>query len=171
MGIMLGEKKIKMWKTGKTIAIVIVVSLLGGVLVLGIFRLSSRRPDNLGAQGGKLAPCPSTPNCVCSQASDEEHHIEPIAYTGSAEEAWKRLQTMLHNRPRTRVVTVNDHYLHAECWTPVFRFVDDVEFVLDPEGSVIHVRSASRVGRSDLGVNRRRVEGMRQKFAETQPEK
>jgi uncharacterized protein (DUF1499 family) len=139
--------------------------VLGWVAVLALLSALARRPANLGATGGRLGPCPNTPNCVCTHASDEAHRIEPLRFEGSAEAAMKRLRGVLAAWPRTRVVTAADGYLHAECRSRLFRFVDDVEFLLDPVAHVIHFRSASRAGRSDLGVNRRRMEGLRRAFA------
>jgi uncharacterized protein (DUF1499 family) len=138
---------------------------VGWVAVLALLSALARRPAHLGAESGRLAPCPHRPNCVCSQADDAAHRIEPLRFEGSANEAMKSLRVVLAAWPRTRVVTAADGYLHAECRSRLFRFVDDVEFLVDSEARVIHFRSASRVGRSDLGVNRRRMEGLRRAFA------
>jgi uncharacterized protein (DUF1499 family) len=107
-----------------------------------------------------LAPCPSTPNCVSSDAEDD-HRIEPLELAVSPEDAWQALRDAVEGMPRTKIVNVTDEYLHAEIRTAVFRFVDDLELQLRPGSGTIAVRSASRVGRSDLGVNRRRVERLR----------
>jgi uncharacterized protein (DUF1499 family) len=139
--------------------------LAGGVLSLAALRAFSRRPDNLGVRDGRLAPCPPKPNCVCSQApAGSSHHVEPLHVTATASEAVHRLQRVLSDWPRTRIVTASEEYIHAECRTLLFRFVDDVEFFLDRGAGVIHCRSASRAGHSDLGVNRRRIEAMREAF-------
>ena len=111
-----------------------------------------------------LPPCPDTPNCVSSQAGDAKHAIEPIAFTGPAPEAMQRLVAVLDELPRSKAITRSDSYLHYEFRSLVFRFVDDVECLLDADNGVIHIRSASRVGRSDLGVNRKRVERIRAGF-------
>jgi uncharacterized protein (DUF1499 family) len=87
-----------------------------------------------------------------------------LRFSGGAEEAWGRLGALLTAWPRTRVVTATGSYVHAECHSRIFRFVDDVEFLLDRAAGVIHVRSASRAGHSDLGVNRARVEALRRAF-------
>src|SRR4051794_12816252 len=97
----------------------------------------ARRPDDLGVKEGRLAACPSSPNCVCSQDEDAGHAVEPIAFTADADEAWARLKRLLAARPRTRVVSESENYLHAECTSLVFRFVDDLEFRLDREGKRI----------------------------------
>jgi uncharacterized protein (DUF1499 family) len=134
-------------------------------LTLALFSLFARRPPDLGVRDGRLAPCPEKPNCVCTQAADAAHHIEPLTYDGAPEQAMAHLKAALATLPRTRIVTETPDYLHAECTSLVFRFVDDMEFLIDRERKVIHFRSASRVGHSDLGVNRRRMERLRQGFA------
>lgn len=116
---------------------------------------SWKRPDNLGVREGRLAPCKRSPNCVSSQAnpSDTEHYIAPIHGTiRDAREAVKAL-------PGTAIVEERSDYLYAEFRTRLLRYVDDVEFFFD--GTVLHVRSCSRLGRRDFGVNRRRVEALR----------
>ncbi len=114
----------------------------------------------------RFAPCPPSPNCVSSYAGDEEHHVDPLPLPADRPEATdadilEALRRVLSALPRTRIVNVEGDYLHATCTSLVFRFVDDVEFRLDREAGVMHVRSASRVGYGDLGVNRRRVEKIR----------
>lgn len=117
--------------------------------------LSWKRPDNLGVRDGMLAPCKRSPNCVSSQANpaDLEHYIAPLHGTMDAVRA--AVQAM----PRTRIISDKDNYLYAEFRTRLLRYVDDVEFFFD--GRVIQVRSCSRLGRRDFGVNRRRVEELR----------
>jgi uncharacterized protein (DUF1499 family) len=138
---------------------------LGYVALLVLIRLASPAPP-LGVQeGGKLLPCPDKPNCVCSQAADDAHHVEPITFTGPPEQAWQRLRTALERQPRVQIVEATDTYLRAEATTLFCRFIDDVEFVLDAAAQVIHCRSASRLGHSDLGVNRERIEAVRAAFA------
>jgi uncharacterized protein (DUF1499 family) len=140
--------------------------LLLAVLLSGC---SGTRPAGLGAQDGKLLPCPSTPNCVSSQATDEAHRIAPLACSGAAADAMARLRAVVKAMPRTAVVTDTGTYLHVEYTSLIFRFVDDVEFLADAAAGVIHVRSASRLGTSDLGVNRKRVEAIRARWAEAMP--
>jgi len=147
----------------KTILLVFLVSVASWALIMALFSLLARRAVGLGVRDGRLAPCPGTPNCVCSQDEDR-HAVEPLHFDGPPEEAWGRLKEVLASLPRTRVVSSADGYLHAECTSRLFRFVDDLECLLDPEAKVIHVRSASRAGRSDFGVNRRRVEAIRKAF-------
>lgn len=119
----------------------------------------------VSVHAGRLAACPSSPNCVCSQGADAAHAIVPLAFRGTAAEAMRALKQVLAGQPRVRVITETPEYLHAEFRTPFFRFVDDVEFLVAEKEHAIHVRSASRVGYSDLGTNRRRVEALRRDFA------
>lgn len=111
-----------------------------------------------------LAPCPSKPNCVSSYATSPRQRVEPLTYAGSHIPAMSRLESLLRSLPRVKIITSDGVYLHAEFRSALLGFVDDVEFLADTGANVIHVRSASRVGYSDFGVNRRRVEGIRSKF-------
>ncbi len=120
------------------------------------------------AQPG-LAPCPDKPNCVSSLATDTRHFIEPLQFSGEPADAWARLKAVLQGQPRTRIVAEQDGYLHAEFRSAVLRFVDDVEFVMQEGQMAIHVRSASRRGYSDFGVNRRRIERLRERFTALEP--
>jgi uncharacterized protein (DUF1499 family) len=131
------------------------------VLMIGC---AGNRPSRTGAAGGSLAPCPDTPNCVSSQSTDERHAVAPLRYAGAAEAALQRLTEVIRGMKRARITTIQERYLHAEFTSLVFRFVDDAEFLLDESTQTIHVRSASRVGTSDFGVNRRRVEEIRTRF-------
>lgn len=136
--------------------------LLGGILLATVL-LSRRRPE-LGPVEGALRPCPGSPNCVNSQAHDAEHAIAPFSFDGDPDEAFASLVRLIESQPGARVLTAEDGYARAELATPVLRFVDDLELLLDPAAGVIHVRSASRVGHSDFGTNRRRVEELRAKW-------
>ena len=115
-----------------------------------------------------FAPCPASPNCVSTQAaaSDSEHYIAPIPFTGTAEEAKARLLALLQQMPRTKLLTDESNYIHVETRTAVMRFVDDVEFYIDNASQTIQFRSASRIGYSDMGTNRKRMEEIRARFAE-----
>jgi uncharacterized protein (DUF1499 family) len=110
-----------------------------------------------------LAPCSSSPNCVSSLAVDAAHHVDPLQVTGDPAHAMDDLRRIIESMPRTRIVAASNTALHAEFRSRVFRFVDDVDLQLD--GRVVQIRSASRTGYSDWGVNRRRVEDIRQAFA------
>jgi len=118
-------------------------------------------PTEPGSSRPALAPCPARPNCVCSDAADEPHRVHPYTLKAKPAAAWQALKNALLELPRTRVVLDTGDYLHAECKSAIFRFIDDLEFQLRPGQGVIAVRSASRLGYSDLGVNRRRIEKLR----------
>ena len=109
----------------------------------------------------QLAPCPSSPNCVSTQTQDEQHAIAPLRYQRSKVEAKETLKTIVLSLPRTKLVEEDETYLHYEFTSLLLRFVDDVEFLFDEETKTIHFRSASRIGHSDFGVNRRRMEEIR----------
>ncbi|MDE3156490.1 MAG: DUF1499 domain-containing protein [Acidobacteriota bacterium] len=108
-----------------------------------------------------LPPCPATPNCVSSDATDAPHAIDPFRLTVPPDEAWRVIRTVVAALPRTRIVEHTESRLHAECRSAVFRFVDDLELQVRPADGLVAVRSAARLGRWDLGVNRRRVEALR----------
>ena len=134
---------------------------------MGLF--SGTRPDNLGVHDGRLAPPKRTPNNVSSQAdrnADAEHCIEPLRYQGDARKAWESLLRIVNGMPRVRLVQSEPNYLYAEFTTKLMGFVDDAEFYLDDKAGVIHVRSASRLGHGDHGVNRGRIEYIRAKLAQ-----
>ena len=129
-----------------------------GILVAGC---TGSRPMNLGVHDGKLAPCPASLNCVSSQSADKDHAVAPFPFSGTPAEAMAKLKVVLSTMPRARLVTATETYVHAEFTSALFRFVDDAEFWFDERTRTIHLRSASRVGSSDLGVNRKRVEHLR----------
>jgi uncharacterized protein (DUF1499 family) len=132
-----------------------------------LFSFSGNRPSNLGLKDGKLASCPNSPNCVSSQtaSSDREHHIEAIAFRSAPETAIAHLKSIVRDTERTEIINETGDYIYAEFTSALMGYVDDVEFYLDRSAGVIQVRSASRLGKSDLGVNRKRVEEIRSKFA------
>ncbi len=158
--------------------ILLIGAFLAGLLLLagqwGL--LSGKTPTNLGITDGKLkAPSP-TENSVSSQASLYPNHpmrayaeIAPITYTGEPAAAWAKLERAVGALPRTSIIAnkkldSGQRYLYAQCTTLLLRFTDDVEFVMDESNHVIHVRSASRLGRKDFGTNRSRVEIVRAAF-------
>lgn len=120
---------------------------------------SGTRPDNLGVKDGRLAPCKPTPNCVSSQAdpADQEHYIAPIVYSGTMQELRRAVESMT----RATVIREEGNYLYAEYKSALLGYVDDVELWLDDKARLVHVRSASRLGRRDFGVNRKRIEELR----------
>ncbi len=116
---------------------------------------------NLGVESGHLSPCPSSPNCVVSQNGDTRHAIAPITYHVERDKAKEIVLKVLTVVPRTEVIEQTDNYIHAISKSRIFKFVDDVEFYFPKNESVIHIRSSSRVGDLDLGVNRTRLEQIR----------
>jgi uncharacterized protein (DUF1499 family) len=111
--------------------------------------------QNIGVQHGKLTSCPESPNCVSSNASDDTHRIEPIAAD------LDQIKRVLLGLNEANIVSADSNYLHAEFTSRIMRYVDDVEFLYDRPAGVTHVRSASRLGYSDLGANRKRIESLR----------
>ncbi len=130
-------------------------------LSLCLFSCAGNQPDNLGVTADKLAPCPASPNCVCSDCDSAKHQIPPLLLAVPALQAWQAVHEQITALPRTRIVSVSDNYLHAECRSAVFGFVDDLELQLRPEEGIIAVRSAARLGYYDFGVNRKRIETLR----------
>ena len=131
--------------------------------------LAGDAPANLGVRNGQLAPCPDKPNCVNSRATDDEHRVAPLAFTGPAPEALARLARVVRAHSGASVVTQRADYLYATFATPLLGFVDDVEFIVNPSAKIIDARSASRLGSSDFGVNRKRIETLRAAFAVATP--
>lgn len=121
---------------------------------------AGKRPNNLGVKEGKLAPCPGTPNCVNSQSSETQSKIDPLPAVSMTQ-----LRAVIEGMERTKIIEQNDNYLYAEFTSKLMGYVDDVEFFLDSNENVVHVRSASRLGQSDLGVNRKRVEEIRSRLS------
>ena len=125
---------------------------------------SGKQPDTMGVGPSGLKGCPKSPNCVSSDAKDKKHAIEPLRLKGAHDASWSRIRDEVAAVPRWAVVTATDTYIHAECKSRIFGFVDDLELYLDSSSGIISIRSASRIGYSDLGANRRRVEFLRREL-------
>ncbi len=155
-------------RTARTMKRRMVISLafllITPVAVLAIISGIGRRPDNLGVHDSQLAACPDTPNCVSTRARTPQHAIEPIPFTGSVEQVMQQLRSVVESQPGATIVTAGGSYLYAEFKSRILRFVDDVEFFVDEGEQAIHFRSSSRVGYSDLGADRRRMETLRTLF-------
>jgi uncharacterized protein (DUF1499 family) len=132
---------------------------------------SWKRPDDLGVTNGRLAPCKRTPNCVSSQAdpADAEHYIAPIPFKGTAAQAMAAARRAIESMERTTVVHEEPGYTYAEFRSKLLGYVDDVELLYDEKAGVFHVRSASRLGRRDFGVNRKRIEELRRLITPARP--
>lgn len=126
-------------------------------LLAAVAAACAGRPRALAEPGQPLRPCPGTPNCVSTEATTRTHRIAPVPFADSPESAQSRARAALLAEPRTRITLDAPGYLRAECTSRLFRFVDDVELVVDSTARVFRMRSASRLGRGDLGVNRKRA--------------
>ena len=124
---------------------------------------AGKRPNDLGLTNGKFKPCSSKPNCVSSQEKSSKHGIEPILYGTDTKEAYDKLKKVIVALERTTIIQEKPDYMHVEFKSKLMGFVDDVEFYFPGNGK-IEVRSASRLGYSDLGVNRKRIENIRALF-------
>ena len=139
--------------------------LMGAIIMLcGINGCSGSRPENLGLKNNLLAACPESPNCVLSQNSDPKHQIQPIRYAGSLEDTKDMLNHVIRSMDDTRIITQNAVYWHIEFTTRWRRFIDEVEFYFVESEALIHLRSASRRGYWDFGVNRKRTKAILSKF-------
>ncbi|MFT2091549.1 DUF1499 domain-containing protein [Paraglaciecola sp. 2405UD69-4] len=138
--------------------------ILASVSSVWLLTGCSSTPPVLGVINGQLTPCPEKPNCVSSFAKDKAHYIAPIQHTGTALDIKNDIFNVLKNMPNSMATQTQDNYVRAEFTSKVFRFVDDVEFYFpdtETNNTTIHIRSASRVGHSDFGVNQERVEQIR----------
>jgi uncharacterized protein (DUF1499 family) len=146
-----------MWSV---LMIVIAVMLVSAV----VLSLYSRKKAPYGLVTGMLGPCPDMPNCICSEYPDQTGFVAPLAYDGEAEVAWALVKSAVRDSGG-RIVHEEAFYLSATYTSLVFRFVDDLELRLDEAAKRIHIRSASRVGYSDLGANRKRVANIRTRYS------
>ena len=141
-------------------------------LIMTFLQFKGNRPQVLGVKDGKfLAPVNANPNNVSSQAdpSDKKHYIAPLVYTGSSKDAIQEMKGIIKDLMSTEVIECTDSYLYAEFTSRIFGFCDDVEFYAGQNG-ILDVRSASRLGKSDLGANRNRIESIRQMWKQGQAE-
>lgn len=136
------------------------------IIHMALFNFAGNRPDFLGVKDGILAPCPNSPNCVSTQSIDPEHSIPPITYTSSPEQAIANLKQVIQTQERAKIITEREDYLYVEFSSKLMGFVDDVEFYLNKDKGTIEMRSASRLGESDLGVNRQRLQSIVAKLQE-----
>jgi uncharacterized protein (DUF1499 family) len=151
----------------------LIAGLLVAVLAAGqLGFLKGRAPGDLGLKNGQLKPPAMNPNSVSSQARQHPDHpfkayadIAPLAYTGDGAAAFAKAVAIVKATPGVMIIDQKPGYLYAQCETRVLKFTDDLELALDESARVIHVRSASRLGRSDMGVNRARIESIRAAMA------
>lgn len=128
--------------------------------LVALIDCTGTRPNNLGIRSGRLVDCPSTPNCISSfsDVSDKEHFRQAEPYKKPTPEAMAVLKQRIAEYPRTKIIKEENNYLYVEFTTLIMRYVDDVEFYFDEKTKLLHFRSASRLGKSDLGLNRKRIE-------------
>lgn len=131
-----------------------------------IFHFEGSVPTDLGVTDGKLKQCPPSPNCVVSQTEDETHYIKPLKYNSDRTSAYNNFLKILSVVPDTVIVEKTDDYIRTESRSKIMGFVDDAEFYFPEDEKVVQWRSASRLGESDLGVNRRRLEQIRLGFSD-----
>jgi uncharacterized protein (DUF1499 family) len=153
--------RIALIKTNRPTIRVLYIGLAISLAALCLTACTGNSPVNLGASDSGMAPCPSSPNCVSSDAQDNDHHVAPLQLAVPAAEAWQAARDQVAEFPRTRIVSEAPGYLHAECRSALLGFIDDLELNLRPSEGLIAVRSAARLGYSDFGVNRKRVEALR----------
>ena len=136
------------------------------ILCIPLVSCAGKQPMSLEIPDSVMTPCPASPNCVSSDASDEDHKVAPYQLIMPADKAWAITRELVLELPRARIVKETANRLHVECRSAIFGFVDDLELHLRPADGIISVRSASRTGYSDFGVNRRRVEALRASLVE-----
>jgi uncharacterized protein (DUF1499 family) len=160
--------KLNFRKSAMTFLVIVILLPLLALLAAQFGAFKGTAPANLGIRDGRLKPPAKTPNSVTSQAGLYPDHpqaqraaIAPLKYTGDGKAAMLKIARILRGMERTEIITEQPGYLYAQCTTRLMRFTDDVEFMLDEPAGVIQVRSASRIGHGDRGVNRARVEAIR----------
>lgn len=121
---------------------------------------------SLGLIQGQLTECSESPNCVSSQTTQRSKHIAPINASDTPELTWLILRDLVDKMPQALLITENENYRHYQFTTPLMGFIDDVELLFNPTGKLIQVKSASRIGQSDMGANRNRVELLRENLDE-----
>jgi uncharacterized protein (DUF1499 family) len=134
------------------------------MLVTILWGCSGNPTERHNSESSGFLDCPDTPNCLSSLAKNPKHRIEPFKLKKDPETSWEIVQKTVGSLPRTKIVSADNSDIHAECRSMIFRFIDDLTLHLTPSTGIIHIRSASRIGYSDFGVNRRRVENLRKKL-------
>jgi uncharacterized protein (DUF1499 family) len=155
----------------KWFLIIIILIVIATVLAGQLGMLKGTTPSDLGVQEGKLKPPAMTPNSVTSQAKLYPDHpqleyaeIDPLPIIDDASTTLARIRGIIEAMNGAEIITSDEHYLYVQFTTRIMKFVDDAEFWFDPVANVIQIRSASRLGKSDLGVNRKRIETIRQQL-------
>ena len=146
----------------KIVLIIIPTLILAAIVVLFVLGLMSQSGEANGLVEGKLTQCPDKPNCICTEfEADATHYIDPVVFSqGNTSEVLSRLKNSLREMGGS-IQAENDNYLAATFTSSIFRFVDDLEIRIDTDQQLIHMRSASRVGNSDRGINKKRIERLK----------
>ncbi len=150
----------------KIIIVLLVVLVIGFFLLRWLLPAISPQPEGLGVENGRLSPCPDSPNCVSTFSNGKEHGMDAWGMDGEITAVRQQLLDLLTETPNVTIITTTPNYIHAEFRTPFLHLIDDVEFVIDGENGQINFRSASRLGYSDFGVNRKRMIALEKAFAE-----
>lgn len=140
--------------------LLLVIPALIALMVIVMIVKNIKTPSNLGVNQGKLAPMPKSPNAVSSQSDDPEKKVAPIPFKGDLNESKERIKQALNAYGNIRIVKEENNYIHAVNTSSKMKYHDDLEFYFDEQAAVIHFRSASRIGYSDMGVNRERYESL-----------
>jgi uncharacterized protein (DUF1499 family) len=140
----------------------IVLGIVVLVIIVGMIRVQRTSRPELGIQEGKLLPLPNKPNCVATQSGNSTQRMEPIPYSGDRETAQNKLLQILNQLPRTTLIKNEPKYIRIVFRSAFFGFPDDVEFLFDKH--TIHFRAAARLGHSDFGVNRKRMDNITHLF-------
>jgi len=141
-----------------------IILLILGLIACFMFIKNNMTPQNLGVNNGKLAEMPSSPNAVSSQAKTEEKKVSPLAYVENKSKSKLKIENIINEYKSAKIVTNDENYIHVVFTTSAMKFKDDVEFYFDEENEVIHYRSASRIGYSDMGMNRARYDELVAKY-------
>lgn len=143
----------------KFIVLLLAITIIAATLLV---MQNLKPPNNLGITNGKLSPLPSTPNAVSSQTEDKERYVEPLVFKTDSKTTRTALKAMLSSFKNVNIVTESDYYIHAVSISGKMRYRDDLEFFIDTNQNVVHFRSGSRVGYSDMGLNRERYNQIKQ---------
>lgn len=152
----------------------LVLKILTGLGILIIFGIVSMivnnniKPKNLGVQEGKLAEMPNSPNAVSSQTREVDKRVEPLLFKGTLEESKKNIENIIKEFEGAKIITNEKNYIHVVFSTKIMKYKDDVEFFFDESSKIIEFRSASRIGKSDLGMNRKRYEAIKELYQQIQ---
>jgi len=144
----------------------IFIALISSIIIILTSGCGRTMPEGLGLNNNKLIECPDSPNCVSTQSQKEQAKMTPIKYAVNDETAYKLLLQVIEGNKLANIITKTNNYIHAAYHTKSKVFIDDVEFFIDADAKLIHFRSASRVGHSDLGANRKRMEKIKNEFSQ-----